>query len=254
MKESTRLLEYIYTQLNIYPLQNEWQPNESAEVQISYMIRPILEAIRNILRNLILSKTDSPNKSIELHSEAIHQPTAFCLSCKRHPFPLNHFWILPDYPHACRNQCLTCPCEFDQHMSVDYLISYDTVNNSSHYPQSEMNDMLDQLCLASAEFATFLVATRSIKVDPFHVGLMRMIREEQHICAEKESKHLNLQLVNELEKLTAKYQEQMKQSQLNHKQFDSQVISERIKTIGSYPVIREQLTAIRQTRANNQDE
>ena len=30
-------------------------------------------------------------------------------------------------------------------MSADYLLSYDTVNNSSYYPYSEINDMLYQL-------------------------------------------------------------------------------------------------------------
>jgi hypothetical protein len=255
VKESNRLLNYVHTQLNMYSLHEKLQPKERAEVEVIHMVRPILEAMRNILRNLILWTMDSPNKSIEMYPKAVHQPTAFCFSCKRHPLPMGKFWIVPDYPHACRNQCLTCPCEDDQHMSADYLLSYEILNNSSSYTQSEMNDMLDQLCVASVQFAYFLVTvTRSTKEDPFLVGLMRIIREEKQICAENAPNHLNLQLVIELEKLIIKYKEQMAQIQSNQQHWDSKVINERMETVSGYPIIREQMVAIRQTRTICQDE
>jgi hypothetical protein len=248
VSESNRLLNYLHTKLNVYPLHNGWQSDRHAQIQIMQMIRPLLETIRNILRNMILTKVGRSNKYIELCPKAIYRPIWFCTICKRDPFPLGNFWILPDHPHEFRSKCLKCMCEPNQHISVDYIISYDISNTSSYYQLNEMNDMLDQLCLASAEFAYFLITVaRSTQEDLFLVGLMRMIEEEKQICAEKQdTNHLNLQLVKELEKLKEIYEAQMKKIKSNQKHRDIQAIYQRIQTIYAFPMVRMQMEAIKE--------
>jgi hypothetical protein len=113
-----------------------------------------------------------------------------------------------------------------------------------------MNDMLDQLCFASAEFAYFLINVAcSTKEDLFLIGLMQMIKEENQICTVIEgSNHLNFQLFTELETLKQKYEEQMKEIQSNPTHQDLQTIYKRMQTIYEFPIIHEQMIAIKEKR------
>jgi GTPase SAR1 family protein len=252
--ESNRLLSYVRTQLNTYPLRHGGQSVKYAQIEIGQMVRPILEAIRNSLRNIILSKTDSSNRFIKLCPQVIQRPSAFCASCKRDPFPLGNFWILPDDAHEFRSKCFTCKCLPDEHISVDYILGYDILDDSSNPEQNKMNDVLNRLYLASIEFAHFLINTaRLTKEDPFLIGLMRIIREEKQICAEHQSNHLNLELVEELEKYRARYEEQMKKAQLNEKRRHLEFIDEKIKEVYKYPMVREQMAAIHKKNAEIQE-
>jgi GTP-binding protein EngB required for normal cell division len=245
--ESNRLLSYVRTQLNSYPLHHGWQSVRYAQIEIGQMVRPILEAMRNSLRNIILSKTNSSNRFIKLCPQVIQRPSAFCASCKRDSFPLGNFWILPDDVHEFRSKCLTCACLPNEHISVDYILGYDILDNPE---QNKMNDLLNRLSLASIEFAHFLLnAARSTKEDPFLIGLIRIIREEKQICAEHQSNPLNLKLVEELEKYRATYEEQMKKMQLNEKHRNLQFIDEKIKEVCKYPMVREQMAAIHKKNA-----
>jgi hypothetical protein len=111
--------------------------------------------------------------------------------------------------------------------------------------------MLDQLCLASVEFAYFLInVTRSTEEDVFLIGLIRMIEEETQICATvHEPNHLNSQLVEELEKLKQKYEVQMEKFKSSQKKpRDSQAISKRIKAIYQFPIIRQQMAVIKEKK------
>ncbi|CAF3271702.1 unnamed protein product [Rotaria sp. Silwood2] len=214
VNESNRLINYICTQLSSYSLSNGWQSIKHAQIEIVQMIRPILETMRNIFRNIILWKIDSPNKFIELYPQVIPRSSMFCTVCKPVPVQLDNFWILPDYVHEFRNECLVCSCMQNQHISIDYILKYKILNNSSNHQENEMNDLLNRLNTASAEFAYFLInVAHSTIEDPFLHGLLRMIDEEKQICADQRINQLNLQLVKELETLTVAYKEQMKNTQ-----------------------------------------
>ncbi|CAF1236529.1 unnamed protein product [Rotaria sordida] len=255
VNESNRLINYICTQLSPFSLSNGWQSIKHAQIEIIQMIRPILETMRNILRNKILWKMDSPNKSIELYPQVISHSSMLCTVCKRDPFQLDNFWILPDQVHDFRNACLVCSCTQNQHISIDYMLIYKILNNSSNYQENEMNDLLNRLNIASVEFAYFLInVAHSTTEDPFLVGLLRMIDEEKQICVEKTTNHLNLELVKELEKLIGTYKEQMNQQQQQQQQNNLEDIYEKIKTVSGYPIIHEQIEAIRQKRKIHKNE
>ncbi|CAF0849656.1 unnamed protein product [Adineta steineri] len=256
VNESNRFLTFIRKQLNTYSLRNNWQSIRYAQIQIKHMIRPILEAMRNILRNLILCSIDPlTNKFIKLCPRALDRPSAFCASCKRDPFQLKNFWILPDDAHDFQSRCSTCSCVLDQHSSIDYILSYDILNSSSNEQQNKMTNLLDQLSCASIDFAHFLTnnISRSIKEDPFRMGLKRIIREEKQICEDHESNQLNLRLVQELEKLLITYEDQMKKKPSNEKQENLQFIYERIEAICKHSIVHEQMIAIHKQREKCKD-
>jgi GTP-binding protein EngB required for normal cell division len=244
VSESNRLLNYVHKQLHLYFLHNGWQSDKHAQIEIIQMIRPILETMRNILRNMILKKVASSDKCIELCPKAFNRPVWFCTLCHRDPFLLCNFWILPDHPHELGSKCRNCMCQPNQHIPIDYILSYDISNDLSNHQSNEMNDMLDQLCFASAEFAYFLInVVHSTKEDVFLVGLMRIIEEEKQICAEvQEKNHLNFQLVKELEKLKQQYEAQIKS---NQKHLDLQAIYKWIQTVHECPMVRKQMVAIK---------
>ena len=124
VNESTRLINYICEKLDICLMHSEWNSIKQAEVQITHMMRPILETIRNILRNLILRKNNIMHKSITMCPRAIHRPATICLSCAPYPIKIGNFWIANDIPHEFLKECLVCKCSADQHVPLNYIIDY----------------------------------------------------------------------------------------------------------------------------------
>ncbi|CAF3818527.1 unnamed protein product [Rotaria sp. Silwood1] len=97
--ESERFRDFLCN-LHEYRQNYEWQSIKDAQFQINSMIRPILETMRNLHRNIILY---SLNLSIELR--AIHESPSsmICYKCNRNPEKFNDFWILPDHLHNSLN-------------------------------------------------------------------------------------------------------------------------------------------------------
>jgi hypothetical protein len=247
VKESNRLIDYVCTKLTLYRMQDGWQSIKHAQFEIVHMVRPILETIRNILRNTALWDMESPYKSIELCPTVIHRSAYFCLSCKQETIRVGDFWIMKDYPHEYQDTCRMCLCAANQHIRIDYILSYKSINNSSGYQQYEMKEILDRLCHASVEFAYFLIyIAHSTKEDPFEVGLVQMIIQENDLCDHQEPNHLNLQLTNDLKKLQRQHEQRMNEMKLNQKDVSLSDIYKLIDIIRKYPMLREQMAAVRQ--------
>ena len=64
--EMNRFIDYISENLVSYQFRHDFQSVRHAQIEATCMIRPILETMRNILRNTVLWNMDSPHKSIEL--------------------------------------------------------------------------------------------------------------------------------------------------------------------------------------------
>jgi hypothetical protein len=217
------------------------------------MIRPILETIRNTFRNIILLRMELKNTSIQLISKGIDFPNTVCLSCKLTLISVGKFWIHSAKLHASLKKCPTCFCVPDQHISVDYTLRYEEVSNDSeNHDENEMIDQVSLLLNASIELARFLKSTAySSKDDPFRVGLTRMIQEEKQICVqEKESNDLNIQLLDELEKLKNKYECLMSEMNPNQNNIELPVIYERIQITRNYPGVHEQMNAVEKGHKN----
>lgn len=237
VKESNRLINYIRTNLVMYPKQGEWQSIKHAQFEITYMIRPILETMRNILRNIILQNIMSQNKSIELYPVVIHRSASVCLICKQEKIQIDKFWIIQDDPHEFQNTCLHCSCSPDHHIRIDYILNYKLVNTSSNYLQ---NDILNRLCQASATFAYFFIhITRSMSEDRFQNGLTQMIIQEND---------LNSQLTKELIKLQEIYEQNINRMKSNLEQIPLTHIYDLMNSISKIPMIKIQMDVIQRGR------
>ncbi|CAF1548402.1 unnamed protein product, partial [Rotaria sordida] len=246
VKEANRLIDYINEKLTVYRIDKEWQSIKHAQFEIFYMIRPILETIRNTLRNLILYKENLLNEYIEINSKPVHVAANHCRSCKGNVKQVGRFWILCPTQHEIRNACNMCDCTLDQHVSIDYVLDYKCSNKLSSNPQNKMSDILNKLCDASVKIVHFLIyAACSTKDDPFLKGLKEMIREETYICEMEKSNALNLQLAEELLKVESQYKQQWNKVKLAQENIDLPGVYKLIKLISDYPTVHEQMVAVK---------
>jgi len=247
VKESNRLIDYIRAKLLIHPIQGEWQSIKHAQFEIVHMVRPILEAMRNILRNMILENIESPNKSIELCPTVIHRSASLCLLCKQKKIQIGNFWIIEDCPHELKNMCLSCSCSSDHHILIDYILGYKSMNSSLSYHQNNVNDTLNQLCHASAMFAYFLIyIARSKDEDRFGIGLKRMIFQENDLCDHQKPNDLNSQLAKKLRKLQREYEQKINRIKSNREPIPLPVIYDLMNNICKFPMVQTQMVAVRQ--------
>ena len=191
-REFDRFVEYIDRKLSVWHLNTNWQSIKHAQFEISQMIRPILEAIRNILRNIILSKDSPTNQAIELQPTALHRTASHCLSCKPNPSKVGKFWVIATLPHEIRNECFVYSCSFMQHRCSSQI---------STCTQYASRETLGVLSNASAEFSYFLRRiAHSKKEDPVLIGLTEMIDEERYIVTMQHFPMLNSELIGHLGK------------------------------------------------------
>ena len=239
----------IISRKDLSKIQTEKQSIKHAQFEIAHMIRPMLETMRNMLRNVILWDMDDSKKSIELHPEYLRHPSAICLTCKRESIQIGNFWIARDTPHEIQQKCNSCVCALNQHLIVHYKLEYEYSDGSSSYKRDEMIKYLDLLTDASTEFAHFLMhVARSSKDDPFWTGIIQMITEENDICKNKTSNELNLQLVKYLRKLSTKHEERLNDMKSNKEYNKLPAIYELIQKIGEYPMVQKQMEAVRKTQ------
>jgi GTPase SAR1 family protein len=96
VEESKRLRNFLCKELQPYRRNIQWQSIQNAQYQIISLIRPMLETIRNILRNILLYEM---NCSIQLKATYVNRPTIICYNCNRTPKVFHQFGILPDLIH-----------------------------------------------------------------------------------------------------------------------------------------------------------
>jgi hypothetical protein len=249
VNESNRLLQYICGELRPYR-RKDWQSMEHAYFQISQFIRPMLETIRNTLRNAILLHKNLSKPLIKLHPTSVLRNSSVCLDCKR-PELLSEFWIIPDKLHILSNQCNHCRCDFSLHAKVDYALTYKT---SFEKPRPSLNDMranLDRLKQIITELMYFFkdVVRISKENDPILSALNQMINEEEFICSQIRPNVLNSYLHDELEDLRKDYQNRWITSTSNQRSMMLPEIYKIIQMVSEMNTISEQLAAIRQTEA-----
>jgi GTPase SAR1 family protein len=245
--ESKRFLEYIRTKMTSPLFPGESESMKDAQLKITMMIRPILEAMRNILRNIVLRNTGSRTVSIELRPRHITDATAICSTCSRQYLEVGDFWITRDALHVFHNNCRTCQCSPSDHYSIDYQLEYRLCNQPGSHSDKEMNKMVDDLWQASAEFSYFLVrATDTSQNDLFLAGIERMIKEEGDIYKNKSSSQLNSNLIKSLEQLKMKYAEMRKKLLAKKEEIQLWEIYEKIQDVSKHEMIKRQISAAKE--------
>ncbi|CAF3175632.1 unnamed protein product [Rotaria sp. Silwood2] len=245
--ESNRLLEYVLTKMSIGIHPNESQSMKNARFKINLMIRPMLEAMRNILRNIILSNAGSLKVSIELNTRIIKGTAAICLKCPRESLKVADVWITSDSLHSFQKKCRTCQCDSSEHYSINYELAYKQCDDLANSSETDMRKVLNDLCQSSAEFANFMLEPFDISQnDPFLVGLKRMIEEENDICANKSSCQLNLSLNEQLKELKNNYENTRKKMTAKKECIELDNIYQKIENVSKNEMIEVQMAAIRE--------
>ncbi|CAF0880650.1 unnamed protein product [Adineta ricciae] len=247
--ESTKLIKYISEELTVYHINNRWTSIRQAQFEILYMVRPILETIRNILRNIILFEKNILNESVELHVSSLSRVAMRCLSCQCDPMSVGHFRIIQTNVHDIQTQCLQCKCSVEQHVQVDYIIQYQCKQSTSQIHNHYTREVLDQLIISNIILAQFLANnSHGTKADPFVNGLTSMIDEETYICRTEQTHSFNSELLNELLILKDRYRRSFIEMQSKFTTLDLPKVYKVIDNISQYPMIQKQMKAVKETQ------
>jgi GTPase SAR1 family protein len=245
--ESKRFLQCIRTKTTSPLVPGESKSMKDAQLKITVLIRPILESMRNILRNIVFWNNRSRTKSIELRPRTIKDSTGICLTCTRQYVEIDGFWITRDRLHFFHNNCRTCDCSPSDHYSIDYQLEYRLCDRPESHSDKEMTKMVDDLCKASAEFGYFLVQeTDSPQNDLFLAGMKRMVKEENDICGSKGSCELNADLVSHLEQLKRNYEEMRKERLAGKQRIELSKIYDRIEVVSKHEMMKSQMAAAKE--------
>jgi hypothetical protein len=245
--ESKRFVDYISTRMTTSLVSGECRSITDAQLKILAMIRPMLETMRNVLRNIVLWNAGSRTISVELRPRIIKDSTATCLICPRLFLQVDDFWINADAVHVFHNKCRTCACRPGDHYSIDYQLEYKLCHHPECISDKEMTKMLDALCQTSAEFAHFLVESADTsRTDLFLTGIERMIKEEDDICKTKTPCQRNVDLLNHLKQLKVKYEQARKKLLVEKEHIQLSNIYDKIQMVSEYPMIKSQMAAVKE--------
>jgi GTPase SAR1 family protein len=246
-----RLLNYIRQNLRPYSIQQGLQKAQLARLEINQLIRPLLETIRNNIRNFLLSKTGYSNCSIELHPMSLLHPSAICCSCKRNYRQYGPFWIVSDSPHHFRNYCDTGSCDQHQHIRIDYRLEYQYLSNQTNEQSLTTSISEEDLLYRSVRLAHFLLQEHhNTNNDPFLSYLNKMIDDERSICENISSHRVNIALQNQLINFKQNYQREMNAIKQKHNQNDYDIY-DLIENVKQIPMIKIQLDAARKMQETN---
>ncbi|CAM4970253.1 unnamed protein product [Rotaria socialis] len=235
--ESKRFSNFLCKQSS-YRKNIEWQSMEDARFQINFMIRPIVETMRNVLRNIILFDLHA---SIKLSAKPAIPSSTICYKCSRQPGKYDRFWILPDHLH---NPPKMCPSN-DQ-KPTEYRLEYEAVGHQVEESIDELNEYLILLCKTSAKLAQFLMKTSQMQHDDSIVSeIDRMIDEENVISQGETPRDLNKKLMEKLKQLKTNYQKQKNQTERNQSISDLAEIYNLLNLLKGIPMVNIQLDAIK---------
>ncbi|CAF3996229.1 unnamed protein product [Rotaria sp. Silwood1] len=234
--ESVRFLKYLCDQ-SAYKRNDKWQSIKDAQFQIHSMIRPILEAMRNILRNIILYDR---NLSINVSPKPVTSLSMLCYRCGRNPEKINEFWIIEDHLHSSCNMCTS-----NELKQTEYRLCYDAVNYRADDSIDQMNKYIDVLCEGCAQLAQVFMKTSQVeRNDPFLFGIERIINEKNFICKKVTPGDLNQQLVGRLNQIKHQYQHYLNAIQSNETFKNLSKIYQLIQQIADVPMVKVQLDVI----------
>ncbi|CAF3323142.1 unnamed protein product [Rotaria socialis] len=246
VSESKRLVDYIRKDVPVYRIEKSIQSMKHAQFEILDMARPILETIRNILRNLILQKMTSFKVSIILRPKVNLCSGVHCLVCKPDLYFVGTFPVAYHPPHIVQQDRCGCGCPLDQHTPMDYVLQYEVSNDGSIESEKQMSDMLYELCYSSAEFAYFLLhVVCCTNDDPFFIGFAQMIAEECDITNRKMSSQLNTQLADDLRQLGKRYEERLNEIVQQRNPTNLSDLYNLMNNVARFPMVREQIAVVK---------
>jgi GTP-binding protein EngB required for normal cell division len=249
VNESNRLLDYMYDKLKPYP-QNKWQSIEHAQFQITLLIRPMLETLRNLFRNVILQKHQPSQLPIELFPTPLSEPSTICLKCQFATQCCSNFLVVPDKLHIFSDKCKNCECSRRHHINVEYKLDYRNADIPNKEYWEKVKSDLDQLKKMILELTYFFtsIVPHSENDDPITKVLTQMIAEENRICSSENMKYLNPKLSDRLRRFNEEYKQKRNDSISNGNSIDLSAIYQLIEKISGMDSIKKQIDVIKEFR------
>lgn len=246
-KQVKRLFNDILLKLQPYELYRHFRSMKRAQLEIQLLIRPIMEAVRNLLRNLVLSVSTSNTSTIQFHPFVVADHSATCMECVHELQECAGFYILCDPLHSVRIHCSTCSCPPNRHTFLYYQLEYQKDQTASKPSIAEIQDLLKILCETSVRFACFLMnRTNAPDYDQVRSQLENIIHEEQCICAECTTAALNSKLVEELKIFQRQYDQAMEQSSKQPENLtDLTSLYRAIHEVNQIDIVQSQMNAVR---------
>ena len=234
------LLKYVRKDLSSFAIHPVLQKVDYTRIKVIQMVRPILESIRNILRNDILTEKSAPPVFLSLRPKPIPYPSAICYGCELDYVQFNGLLIPHSKSHECLVECKTCSCRLSEHKKIDYVLEYKLVDRSS-FKFDDMEVLKKGLLDASVSFAYFLIhVDENSAADPFWTYFNDMIHEES--CLSIYSK-LNAYLRDQLASHRRQYQSQLKQMTDRNEGYNVKFLGKWIEWVQQVSMVKEQIDA-----------
>ncbi|UJR14417.1 hypothetical protein I4U23_001414 [Adineta vaga] len=256
-KESQRLIAYICADMKCYS-KDEWKSIEHAQFEINRMVRPMLETIRNTMRNTILFTKKSSDRSILLVPRLTTYSSVVCRTCKRSFQRYSNFWILQDDIHIFSKKCENCKCNRHSHQNINYHLTFEVGDKSNSESIKLLKHDLKQLGQACLTFGYFFDCNCSAARpnDPILSYLNQMIGEENEICEQKGEECLNSILLAKLNQFKEEYEHNNNQSIVDSNSMNLREIYKLIRNITQIDLIQQQMDITKQyhhMRMNKQE-
>ena len=229
VQESKRLIDTI---------QGEQQRIE----QIHGLVRPILEIIRNSLRNVILHQKNSSSRQIEVYSVKPEDISARCRKCPTHSEQINGFWINVDKPHYIDEHCISCECPNEDHEQMKHVLRYRLKEQIPENDEETLQQMLEMLSSMVVILNHFLQLNRHGGYqDPFVERFREVIEEEKNLSRTRVNAELNQELSGRLHIQLKTYENEVKEMEKKGEGVDSSRLDKVMKTLESLPMISQLL-------------
>jgi GTP-binding protein EngB required for normal cell division len=242
--ESIRLLDFVKNR-SIQPF-NKLHSIKHAELMITWLVRPILETIRNVLRNLVLKDMKDNKHTIEMEVQPLTRPASFCRTCPCDIIQIGDISIVKNSVHESRTlgECTTCHCNSNDHLPVFYELKHHLSDAKIVLNYLTMEKTKDRLVHNILKMSQFLIHIAHISQNPFLSWFDLLVQEEQHANSKEERCLFHVKLYNIIFNLKKNYEKSLNENKFDQKYINLDAIYECIEEVLTYPMVAKQMKTI----------
>jgi hypothetical protein len=246
--ESIRLLNLIKSRPE-YAM-NKWHSMKHAQMMIILLVRPILETIRNALRNLALWDLEKTQRIIELKAQSIPLPGWLCTSCSYRVTPIDNISIItrPIHNYRTANECDGCHCALSKHLPIFYQPQYQWSGTKGTGFYAEIKATKDRLVYGSVILSQFLLYNTENSENPFLSWLGLFIEEQAHLSSEESSSTIDIELCKKLLEEKDAYVNGLQDIKRDDDRIKLDAVYSCIGEILAYPTIADQMNATKESQ------
>jgi hypothetical protein len=242
--ESIRFLRYIKSRPE-YRL-NTCHSIKHAQMLITLLVRPILETLRNILRNLVLGDMKINQHVIKMEVQSIPQPVSLCTTGQRDMIQIGDIWIVKNSLDGNRtsDERNTNHCVSNEHLSIFYELKYQLGGSKTVLFYSNLEKLKDRLLHCSLIMTQFLLHTSHISQNPFLSWFNLLVADEEHIYLNEKQSIFHVKLYNNILNMKRKYEKSLNENNFDQQHISLDAVYQCIQEVLTCPTVAEQMNAI----------